>query len=204
MLAGRRITVEGHADGVGSRRYNQTLSEARARAVIAVLEAGGVAGDRLHSRAYGKDRPLEPNRLAERRGQSRRPRPQPPGRARHREPVDRELPPRPNSQLPTVRPGWELEESGVGSWRAPTTSASAGTSRSASGSRADRRAPDPARRSSEPRRLPCAARRIAGKSSVPEPTSLKVGLGHLRLVELGCRRRRDPSGARASRAGRAA
>jgi outer membrane protein OmpA-like peptidoglycan-associated protein len=65
MLAGRRVTVEGHADGVGSRRYNQTLSEARARAVIAVLEAGGVAGNRLHSRAYGKDRPLEPNTLAD-------------------------------------------------------------------------------------------------------------------------------------------
>ena len=32
--------------------------------MIAVLEAGGVAADRLHSRAYGKDRPLEPNRLA--------------------------------------------------------------------------------------------------------------------------------------------
>lgn len=64
MLAGRKVTVEGHADGVGSRRYNQSLSEARARAVIAVLEAGGVARDRLHSRAYGKDRPLEPNRTA--------------------------------------------------------------------------------------------------------------------------------------------
>jgi outer membrane protein OmpA-like peptidoglycan-associated protein len=64
MLAGRTVTVEGHADGVGSRRYNQSLSEARARAVIAVLEAGGVARDRLHSRAYGKDRPLEPNRTA--------------------------------------------------------------------------------------------------------------------------------------------
>jgi outer membrane protein OmpA-like peptidoglycan-associated protein len=65
MLAARRVTVEGHADGVGSRRYNQTLSEARARAVISVLEAGGVAADRLHSRAYGKDRPLEPNTLAD-------------------------------------------------------------------------------------------------------------------------------------------
>ncbi len=64
MLAGRKVTVEGHADGVGSRRYNQSLSEARARAVIAVLEAGGVDRDRLHSRAYGKDRPLEPNRTA--------------------------------------------------------------------------------------------------------------------------------------------
>ena len=51
-------------DGVGSRRYNQSLSEARARAVIDVLHAGGVARDRLHSRAYGKDRPLEPNRTA--------------------------------------------------------------------------------------------------------------------------------------------
>jgi outer membrane protein OmpA-like peptidoglycan-associated protein len=65
MLAGRKVTVEGHADGVGSRRYNQALSEARARAVVAVLEAGGVGRDRLHSRAYGKDRPLEPNRTAD-------------------------------------------------------------------------------------------------------------------------------------------
>ena len=65
MLVGRRVTVEGHADGVGSRQYNATLSEARAQAVIAVLEAGGVARDRLRSRAYGKDRPLEPNTLAD-------------------------------------------------------------------------------------------------------------------------------------------
>jgi outer membrane protein OmpA-like peptidoglycan-associated protein len=77
MLAGRRVTVEGHADGVGSRQFNLTLSEARARAVIAVLEAGGVAAERLHSRAYGKDRPLAPNRLAD--GQDN-----PDGRARNR------------------------------------------------------------------------------------------------------------------------
>jgi OOP family OmpA-OmpF porin len=63
MLAGRRVTVEGHADGVGSRRYNQQLSEARARAVMAVLESGGIARNRLRSRAYGKDRPLAPNRV---------------------------------------------------------------------------------------------------------------------------------------------
>jgi len=63
MLGGRRITVEGHADGVGSRSYNQQLSEERARAVMVVLEEGGVATARLRSRAYGKDRPLEPNRV---------------------------------------------------------------------------------------------------------------------------------------------
>jgi outer membrane protein OmpA-like peptidoglycan-associated protein len=65
MLADRKVTVEGHADGVGSRAYNRRLSEARAQAVIAALAAGGVARERLHSRAYGKDRPLEPNRLAD-------------------------------------------------------------------------------------------------------------------------------------------
>jgi OOP family OmpA-OmpF porin len=76
MLAGRRITVEGHADGVGSREYNRQLSEERARAVMAVLEAGGVAAARLSSRAYGKDRPLEPNRVDGRDN--------PDGRARNR------------------------------------------------------------------------------------------------------------------------
>ena len=45
--------------------------------MIAVLEAGGVAANRLHTRAYGKDRPLEPNRLAA--GQDN-----PDGRARNR------------------------------------------------------------------------------------------------------------------------
>ena len=77
VLAGRRVTVEGHADGVGSRRYNQSLSEERARAVIDVLAAGGVDRHRLHSRAYGKDRPLEPNRTAD--GEDN-----PEGRARNR------------------------------------------------------------------------------------------------------------------------
>jgi outer membrane protein OmpA-like peptidoglycan-associated protein len=77
MLAGRRITVEGHADGVGSREYNQRLSESRARAVIAALEAGGVTGTRMAVRAYGKDRPLEPNRTADGKDN-------PDGRARNR------------------------------------------------------------------------------------------------------------------------
>jgi outer membrane protein OmpA-like peptidoglycan-associated protein len=77
MLAGRRVTVEGHADGVGSRQVNIALSEARAQAVIAVLEAGGVTRDRLHIRAYGKDRPLEPNRRADGKDN-------PDGRARNR------------------------------------------------------------------------------------------------------------------------
>jgi outer membrane protein OmpA-like peptidoglycan-associated protein len=77
MLATRRVIVEGHADGVGSRRVNQALSEARARAVIAVLEAGGVTRDRLRTRAYGKDRPLEPNRGADGKDN-------PDGRARNR------------------------------------------------------------------------------------------------------------------------
>jgi len=62
MLASRRIVVEGHADAVGSESYNEELSERRAEAVVAELVSGGVRPGRLVTRAYGKDRPLEPNR----------------------------------------------------------------------------------------------------------------------------------------------
>jgi outer membrane protein OmpA-like peptidoglycan-associated protein len=61
-LATRRIVVEGHADAVGSDAYNLSLSERRAVSVIAELVSGGVRADRLVKRAYGRDRPLEPNR----------------------------------------------------------------------------------------------------------------------------------------------
>ena len=61
-LAGRRIVVEGHADGVGGRDYNMELSERRADAVIAALVEAGVSRARLTRRAFGPDRPIEPNR----------------------------------------------------------------------------------------------------------------------------------------------
>jgi OmpA-OmpF porin, OOP family len=62
FLTGRRIIIEGHADGIGAEAYNRTLSDKRAEAVMGELVAAGVQRDRLAKRAFGKERPLEPNK----------------------------------------------------------------------------------------------------------------------------------------------
>jgi outer membrane protein OmpA-like peptidoglycan-associated protein len=62
FLNGRRIIVEGHADGIGAEAYNKTLSDKRAEAVVSELVAAGVERGRLTRRAFGKERPLEPNK----------------------------------------------------------------------------------------------------------------------------------------------
>lgn len=51
------ISIEGHADEVGTDDYNQKLSEARARSMREALIRQGVEASRLRVRAYGKSRP---------------------------------------------------------------------------------------------------------------------------------------------------
>ncbi|MBY0334711.1 MAG: peptidoglycan-associated lipoprotein Pal [Acetobacteraceae bacterium] len=51
------VTVEGHADERGTREYNLALGQRRANAARDVLVAGGVAGARVATISYGKDRP---------------------------------------------------------------------------------------------------------------------------------------------------
>lgn len=51
------ILVEGHCDERGTREYNLGLGERRASAVRAFLVDAGVAGERIHTTSYGKDRP---------------------------------------------------------------------------------------------------------------------------------------------------
>jgi peptidoglycan-associated lipoprotein len=51
--------VEGHADEQGTREYNLALGERRANAVREFLISQGVAGNRLRTISYGKERPLE-------------------------------------------------------------------------------------------------------------------------------------------------
>jgi outer membrane protein OmpA-like peptidoglycan-associated protein len=58
----RHVTVEGHADAVGTRAYNRALSDRRAQAVMEELIASGVKSERLTKRVFGEDKPLEPNR----------------------------------------------------------------------------------------------------------------------------------------------
>ncbi|MDO9707795.1 peptidoglycan-associated lipoprotein Pal [Paracraurococcus lichenis] len=51
------VQVEGHADERGTREYNLALGQRRANAARDALAAGGVAGGRISTISYGKDRP---------------------------------------------------------------------------------------------------------------------------------------------------
>lgn len=55
------VEVQGHTDNVGTDAYNQTLSEARAKAVLAWLTQHGVAAGRMTAKGYGKTMPVADN-----------------------------------------------------------------------------------------------------------------------------------------------
>lgn len=61
QAAGRRVSVEGHTDAIGSEDANQRLSEARARSVANALSGSGVEESRLSTAGYGKHYPVAPN-----------------------------------------------------------------------------------------------------------------------------------------------
>jgi peptidoglycan-associated lipoprotein len=52
------IVIEGHADERGTREYNLALGARRAAATRDFLIARGVAGNRLRTISYGKERPV--------------------------------------------------------------------------------------------------------------------------------------------------
>ena len=55
-----RVTVEGHCDERGTVEYNLALGERRANAARDYLVSLGVAGPRLQSSSFGKEKPLDP------------------------------------------------------------------------------------------------------------------------------------------------
>jgi len=54
------VVVDGHCDERGSREYNLSLGEHRALAIRAYLISLGVAGDRVQTRSFGEEQPLDP------------------------------------------------------------------------------------------------------------------------------------------------
>jgi len=58
---GRRITLEGYTDSIGTDAYNLELSRRRAASVAEELVARGVARARLSVDGLGKQRPVSPN-----------------------------------------------------------------------------------------------------------------------------------------------
>lgn len=51
--------IEGHADEQGTREYNLALGARRSNAVREYLLSKGVAGNRMRTLTYGKERPIE-------------------------------------------------------------------------------------------------------------------------------------------------
>ena len=56
--AGIHITIEGHCDERGSTEYNLALGTNRADAVKNALIQAGIAGDRIKTYSYGKEKPF--------------------------------------------------------------------------------------------------------------------------------------------------
>jgi peptidoglycan-associated lipoprotein len=54
-----QAVIEGHADERGTREYNLALGQRRANAARDLLVGNGVAGSRLRTVSYGKERPAE-------------------------------------------------------------------------------------------------------------------------------------------------
>ncbi len=66
------FSVEGHTDSDGSAELNQSLSEARAKAVMEKMVEMGIAKERLRSAGHGQSNPMAPNNTPEGKAQNRR------------------------------------------------------------------------------------------------------------------------------------
>ena len=67
-----RVTIEGHADSIGTQQYNLALGERRANSAREYLISRGIAANRLQTVSYGEDRPIADNNTAQGRAQNRR------------------------------------------------------------------------------------------------------------------------------------
>lgn len=67
-----KFSVEGHTDSTGNEASNQTLSEARSKAIVDKLVELGIAADRLSASGKGQSSPIADNGTDEGRAKNRR------------------------------------------------------------------------------------------------------------------------------------
>jgi len=67
-----RVHIEGHTDSDGSTKYNQQLSENRAKNVAFHLMDNGISRDRIVTYGYGEERPIASNTTREGKRTNRR------------------------------------------------------------------------------------------------------------------------------------
>ncbi|OOQ56533.1 OmpA family protein [Mucilaginibacter pedocola] len=58
-----KIELAAHTDSIGSDKYNNKLSQARAQACVDYIVASGINESRIYAKGYGKRRPIAPNSL---------------------------------------------------------------------------------------------------------------------------------------------
>jgi len=67
-----KIAIEGHTDNVGQAAANKTLSESRAKSVMAAIVASGIDAKRLSAAGFGQEKPVADNRSEDGRAKNRR------------------------------------------------------------------------------------------------------------------------------------
>ncbi len=53
-----KVGIDGHTDPRGTDKYNQALSERRVNVIREALVRAGVPSDKIHTAAFGKERPI--------------------------------------------------------------------------------------------------------------------------------------------------
>jgi|GEM_PF-1787185 len=71
-FSNNRIQVEGHTDSTGPERYNQGLSERRAKSVADALSSHGIASSRMELSGHAYSAPIADNDTKEGRAKNRR------------------------------------------------------------------------------------------------------------------------------------
>lgn len=71
-VPGLKIEISGHTDNTGSATLNESLSQARAEAVVTYLTSKGIAASRLTAKGYGASKPVASNSTEDGRQQNRR------------------------------------------------------------------------------------------------------------------------------------
>ena len=66
------FSIEGHTDSVGTKEFNQGLSERRANAVVDYLSSKEVSSDRLNAVGFGENNPIDTNVNSAGRANNRR------------------------------------------------------------------------------------------------------------------------------------
>jgi outer membrane protein OmpA-like peptidoglycan-associated protein len=70
--SGMQIEITGHTDNVGPEKYNEGLSEKRARAVVKYLVGKEIAADRISTQYFGEAKPVDTNDTKDGRRRNRR------------------------------------------------------------------------------------------------------------------------------------